>query len=92
MRLKLNFIVLFLQNGEHIERLPDISLFQALRYCGRRDSKTHSKSWRGEKEEKEGSFVPFYFRLRSCSIQRARLSRSLKQAIPISITISDALF
>ena len=25
------YIVLFLQNGEHIERLPDISLFQALR-------------------------------------------------------------
>ena len=37
--------------------------------AGRRESKTHAKSWRGEKEEKE-----------PLSIQRAQLSRSLEQA------------
>ena len=44
---------------------------------GRRECKRHAKSWRGEKEE---SFLPFYFRLRAFSIQRAQLSRILEQA------------
>ena len=61
--------------------LDKSSLFQAFRQWGRRERKWHAKSWRGEKEEKEAapalpSFLPFYFRLRAFSIQRARLEQA----------------
>ena len=44
---------------------------------------TRKVRWRGEKGEAPSlpSFLPFYFRLRAFSIQRAQLSRSLEQAI-----------
>ena len=52
MRLKLNFMVLFLQNGEHIERLPDISLFQALRYSGEDAKVKRTRKVGGAKKRK----------------------------------------
>ena len=63
------------------------SLFQAIRYWGRRERKRHAKSWRDGKKEKGRepapafpSFLPFYFLACAFSIQRTRLSRSLEQA------------
>ena len=69
-------------------RLSNCSLFQALRWWGRRERKRHAKSWRGGKKEgRESStapvlpsLLPFYFRVCAFSIQRTRLSRSLEQA------------
>ena len=44
---------------------------------------TRKVRWRGEKGEAPSlpSFLPFYFRLRAFSIQRAQLSRSLFQVL-----------
>ena len=65
-------------------RLSNCSLFQALRWWGRREKLAGREKGR-ERERASAapalpSFLPFHFRVCTFSIQRTRLSRSLEQA------------